>query len=125
MYFLKNLLLHSGAWFRQNKCIVMMTIEWSTKILNFMIPRAGVLLLGRGHISHIVKMYYYFKNILLYSQAWIRQFKYIVMMSKEGSTQIVNFMNSGAGVLAVGCGQISHIVKMHYSLKNLLLCSHA
>ena len=33
----------------------MMTKEGSTKIVNFMTPRAGVLVLGRGHISHIVK----------------------------------------------------------------------
>ena len=30
----------------------MMTKEGSTKIVNFMTPRAGVLMLGRGHISH-------------------------------------------------------------------------
>ena len=33
----------------------MMTKEGSTKIINFMTPGAGVLMLGRGHISHIVK----------------------------------------------------------------------
>ena len=37
------------------------------------------------------------------------------MMTKEGSTQIVNFMTSGAVVLVLGRGHISHIVKMHYS----------
>ena len=47
----------------------MMTKKRSTKIVNFMTPRAGVLLLGRGLISHIVKMHYFFKNLLLYSQA--------------------------------------------------------
>ena len=61
MYFLKNLLLYSGAWFRQTKCIVMMTKEGSTKIVNFMTPGAGVLVLGRGHIIHIVKMHNFFK----------------------------------------------------------------
>ena len=30
-----------------------MTKEGSTKIVNFMTPRVGVLVLGRGHISHI------------------------------------------------------------------------
>ena len=67
--FLKNLLLYSGVWFRQTKCIVMMTKEGSTEIVNFMTLRAGVLMQGRGHISHIVKMYYSFKNLLLYFQA--------------------------------------------------------
>ena len=69
IYFFKNLLLYLGAWFRQNKCIVIMTREGSTKIVNFMTPGAEVLLLGRGHISHIVKLHYYFKHLLLYSQA--------------------------------------------------------
>ena len=40
-----------------------MTKEVSTKIVNFMTPRAGVLMIERGHISHyIVNMYY----LLLY-----------------------------------------------------------
>ena len=85
------------------------------EIVNFMTPGAGVLALGRGHISHIVKMHYFFKNLLLYSKAVIRQTKYVVMMTKEGSTKIFNFMTPGAGVLVLGHGHISHIVKMHYS----------
>ena len=32
------------------------------------------------------------------------------MMTKEGSTQIVNFMTPWAGVLMLGCGHLSHIV---------------
>ena len=39
------------------------------------------------------------------------------MMTKEGSTAIVTFMTPGAGVLVLGCGHISHIVKMHYFFK--------
>ena len=69
MYFLKNLLLYSKALIRQTKYVVMMTKEGSTKIVNFMTPGAGVLVLGRGHIRHIVKMHSFFKNLLLYSQA--------------------------------------------------------
>ena len=30
------------------------------------------------------------------------------MMTKEGSTKIVNFMTPGAGALVLGCGHISH-----------------
>ena len=45
-----------------------MTKEGSTKILNFMTPSAEVLVLGCGHISQIVEIHYFFKNILL-SQA--------------------------------------------------------
>ena len=62
MYFLKNLLLYCQAQIRQTEGKVIMT----TKIINFMTPRAGILvLLGRGHISYIAKMHYFFKNLLL------------------------------------------------------------
>ena len=69
-----------------------------------MTPGAGVLVQERGHISHIVKMHYFFKNILLHSQAYIRQTKNVVMMTEEGSPRIVNFMTPGVGVLVLGCG---------------------
>ena len=49
----------------------------------------------------------------------------IVMMTKEGSTKIVNFLTLGAGALVLECGHISHIVEMHYFFKNLLLYSQA
>ena len=62
MYFLEN--LHFiGAWFRQSKCVVMMTKEGYTKIVNFITPGAGILVLWHGHICHIVKMHYFIKNI--------------------------------------------------------------
>ena len=79
-----------------------MTKERSTKIVNFMTPEAGVLVQERGHISHIVKMHYFFKNLSLYSQACIRQIKYKVMMTKEGSIKFVNLMTPRAGVLVLG-----------------------
>ena len=72
-----------------------------------------------------VKLMYFLKNLILYFQAFLRQTKYIVMMTKEGSTKIVNFMTPGAGVLVLGRGHISHIVKMLYSFKNLLLYAGA
>ena len=43
----------------------------------------------------------FLKN-LLYSGAWFRQTKYIVVIAKEGSTKIVNFMTPGTGVLVLG-----------------------
>ena len=86
-----------------------MTKDGSTKIV------LRVLDLRCGHISHIGKMHYFFKN-LLNSQEWMRQTICIVMMTKEGSTKIVNFKPPGAGVLVLGRGHISHIVKMHYLL---------
>ena len=63
MYLLKNL-LYSMELIRQTKCIIMMTKEESTKIVNFMTPLAGVFVLGRGHtcISKIVNMLYFFKK---------------------------------------------------------------
>ena len=65
----------------------MMTKEGSSKIVNFMTPGAGVLVLGCGHISHGVKMHYFFKNLLLFSHLYIRQTNHMyIVMTKEGST---------------------------------------
>ena len=110
-YFFKNLPLYFHAYIRQTKYIVMMTKERFNKIVNFMTPRTGVLVLGCGHICHIVKIHYYkimYKILLLYFQLEIIQTMYIVLMTKEGSTKIVNFMTPGAGVLMLGRGHISH-----------------
>ena len=49
--------------------IVMMTNKGSTKIVDFMTPGTGVIVQRRGHICHVMKMHYFFKNLLLYSQA--------------------------------------------------------
>ena len=106
-YFLKYFLIISQAKIKQTKYIVMMTKEGYTKIVNVMIPGTGVFMLGCGHISHIVKMHYFFKNLLFNSQALIRQTKYVVMMTKEGSIKIVNFQTCRAGVLIIGRGHIS------------------
>ena len=54
MYFSKNP-LYAWAWIRKTKCIVMMTREGSTKIVNFVTPGAGVFVPGRGHISYRMK----------------------------------------------------------------------
>ena len=121
----KNRLLYSQAQIRQTKYIVMLTKEGSTKIVSFMSPGSGVLVMGHGHISHIVTMHYSLKNLYLYSQAMFRKTKYIIMLTKEGSIKIVSFMSPGSGVLVMGHGHVSHIVKMHYSLKNPLLYSQA
>ena len=72
----------------------MMTKEASTLIVNFMTPGAGVLMLGHGHISYIVKylvhvgvmnisikMYlivvchWYTKGYLKYDQHVVKEFK--------------------------------------------------
>ena len=46
----------------------MITNENSISVANSMTPGAVVHVLGRGHISDIMKMYYFFKNVLLYYQ---------------------------------------------------------
>ena len=51
----------------------------------------------------------YFLKYLLNSRAWFRQTKYIVMMTKEGSTQIVNFMTPWAEVLVQRYDHIIYI----------------
>ena len=100
----------------------MMIEEWSTKILNSMTPGVGVLVLRFGHISYILKnIYYFFKNLFLYSQAEITQTEGIFLMSKERLSKIVNFITPRAGFLVLGYGQISHMVKMHYICKNFFL----
>ena len=42
---------------------------YSLFLRKFHDPRAGVLVLERGRLSYIVNMHYFFKNLLLYSQA--------------------------------------------------------
>ena len=80
----------------------MVTKEGSTKIVNFMTTGVGFLVLRCGHVSYIVKIHHFFKN-LLYSQAQIRQTEGITMMSKEGSTKIVNLITPRAVLLVLGC----------------------
>ena len=105
----------------------MMTKEGLTIIVNFMTLGGGSCARVRPN-KHIVKLHYFFKN-LVYSGAWFRQTinLYIVMMTKEWSTKMVNFMTPGVGVLVLRCGPISYIVKIHvhYFFKNFLLYSQA
>ena len=124
MYFFKNLFLYLGAWFRQTKCLVMMTTEKSTRIVNFVSPRAGVLCQAVA-ICHTVKMDYSFKIFFLYSQAQIRQTNHIVIMTREGSTKIVIFMTRTRGSCAMEWPYNSYSEKAFFLLKNLLLYSHA
>ena len=76
-------------------------------------------MLERGHISHLVKMNYFFSNLLLDSQALVRQTMYMVIMTTEGSTRIINFMTMGH-VFVMGHGHISQIVNMCNFIKNLI-----
>ena len=76
----------------------------SDKIKLSWLLEVGVLMLRCGHKSDIVKIHYFLKNLLLYSQAQIIQTEGIVMMSQEGFNKIVNFMNPSAraGILVLG-----------------------
>ncbi|XP_062584314.1 uncharacterized protein LOC134246070 [Saccostrea cucullata] len=122
-YFFENLLLCSWVLNTQTKHIVMMSKSASSRFVNFMVPGPGVLVVGRGSIDNMVKMHYFFENLLLCSWVLNKQIKHIVMMSKSASSRFVNFMAPGSGVLVLGQGSIDYIVKMHYFFENLLLCS--
>lgn len=50
---------------------------------------------------------YFFKNTLLYSWVLITQHEYIIVMTNEGSTKIVEFISPRTGVLVIGCDYIS------------------
>ena len=56
----------------------MMTKEESTKILNFMTHGADVLVLEYGHIVKCNS-----SSLLVYTGAWIKQIKSIVIVTKE------------------------------------------
>ena len=71
--------------------------QGSTKVENFMNPRVGVLVLRCGHISHLVN--HFFSSSCIHFS--MDQINYIVMKTKEGSNEIINFMIPGAGVLVL------------------------
>ena len=58
-----------------------------------------------------MKLHEFFENLLC---SWVldKLTKYIVMMSKSASTEIMNFMALGSGS-GVGRGSIDNIVKIH------------
>ena len=76
-------------------------------------------MLGRGHISYIMKMHYFFKNRFLYSHYQFRPTKYNVYSNDDQGRVYLNyrFHVPGAGGLVPRCGHISQKVKMHYLFK--------
>ena len=56
----------------------------------------------------------FFFYLLLYFWIWFRQTKYIVMMIKEVSTEIVNFITNGAGALVIQ-GKCINSLKLFFS----------
>ena len=78
--------------------------------------RAGVLVLGRDHIGHIVKMQFFFSFCLHWGMDQTLRLS-ILMMAKEESTKIVKFMTHGTGFLMLGHEHISNsTVNMQYLL---------
>ena len=75
-----------------------MTKERFTKIFTFMTSGLGVLVLGHGLVSHIVKIKSFFLLMSIDQTKWI----YINDEEKEWFTITVIFMTSGAGVLVEG-----------------------
>ena len=68
--FFWNLLLYTQTNIKETDVLVVVTMEAPIKIVNFMTTRAGILVLGGGHIlSHIVNMHYSLRYLLLYTQA--------------------------------------------------------
>ena len=63
----------------------------------------------RGLVSHIVKLHYSFKNLLLSFWERIRQIKCIVMITKEGSTKTVNFLTPSAELDVIGRCHVRYI----------------
>ena len=49
-------------------CIVVMA-RGSDRVVNFVAPGAGDLVLERGYVRHMGKVHCFFKNLLSYSQA--------------------------------------------------------
>lgn len=101
----------------------MITKEDSPKIINFMTPEMRVFVLGNVHLSHRVKLHYFFRYNLLHSWELIRKPEHFLMMTKEWSIKTVNFMNPGTGVLILERGHIGHTLKMHYFFKIVLVKS--
>ena len=80
---------------------------------------AGDIMLGRGHIGHIVKMHLFFEHLILCSLAYIKQHKFIVKL-KDGSTKIVNILTTVTRALMLGHNGIGYILTVHYFCENLI-----
>ena len=81
--------------------IVMITKDWSTKILNCMTPGTGFFMLVRGHIHHLMKIHYFFKIFSTLGPCF-RQTKCVVMMIREESTTILDLMTPCKGLFSWG-----------------------
>jgi hypothetical protein len=84
--------LYSSAQSSQTVAMIVISIEPSTKIVKFMAPGSGVLVLGQGPVEYIVKVHYFLKYLLL-NCYWVirKQSKCIVMLREDVCSKIVNF----------------------------------
>ena len=87
----------------------MMPKKGYTKFVNFMNPRARILVLGCGHISYIVKCIISLK--IFFSSLRHRSDKLIDDQGRVYQNCKILFNYPGAGVLVLGRG---HIVNMQY-----------
>ena len=113
--FLKRIFF--STWLTQTKYTVMMTRVY--KNCTFHDPCERGSCDGAWPYESLSKNDLFLSNLLLCSQAQIRQTKYmkcIIIMTKLGSTKIVNFMTLWLGVLVVRCSYISHLVKPFFLL---------
>ena len=115
-----NMSYSENALFHENTSSKLLHINQNNKTLGrvyqnckFLTPVAGVFLLWHGQIIHVLKIYHFLKNILLYCCAYVRQTEYIIMMNKERSIKTVNFMIPGLDIFFYKI-VICQIVKMHY-----------
>ena len=92
-------------------CIILLVRR--QEIVNFMTPPPpqGEILEGGGGRLKSVKLMYLKKKF------FTPGYRYLEMMTKAVSTKFINIMIPRTGVLVLGCGYISHIVKMHVFLK--------
>ena len=82
------------------------------EIVNFITPQPKGSLMGVKNVKLTYSLKIVFPT-LVHGSDKLYIVKCIVMMTKEGSTIIVNFMTPGAGCLVLRCGHISRKVKMH------------
>ena len=114
------------SWFTQTKNIVMITKERSTKIVNYMTPGRGSCDGAWAYKSNSKNpLFYIFENLLL--PGIDQKIKHIVMMTKEGSTKIVNLITPREGIFGARAWPYKSYSEnaLPIFLKNLLLYSQA
>ena len=87
-----------------------MTKKGSTKIVNVISPGSEVF--GHDHyLTHLVNMYYFFKNLFLVLHPCIDQMKWIYI--NDGQEMVYkncNILTTGTKVLVIGHGHITYVV---------------